>query len=260
MSTGGQIDRQSEVPYYQQLSVILQARISDGVLAQGDRLPSENDLCTEFGLSRATVRQSLRHLQSQGLVRRVPKRGVFVSSEPVDAGWMIQGEEGFLESALGHRHQSVDTRVIRYGGVELPEEAARDLRLPDTPQHGFELVRVRSLGDRAALYSINYNPPALVDVLAEATGVLEGRESLTALLTGAGYELGGAHRTIRSVRAPSDIAQELGIDVDEPVTYIRSVSWTPQGTYYDVYDTWVRSDVVPLEIDVRAVGAPGPVA
>ncbi|GAA4385028.1 GntR family transcriptional regulator [Tsukamurella soli] len=253
MSGDEAIDRQSEVPYYQQLAALLEQRIATGVIARGERLPSENELCLAFGLSRATVRQSLRYLQSRGTVQRIPNRGVFASAPTDDVGWMIQGREGFLENAVGHQHRAVTTRVLRSGAVDLPDDIARALQLPDGRQRGFELVRVRSLDGAPALYSTNYSPPVLVPVLAAAGGVLDGTESLTTLLAQAGFELGGAHRTVRAAHPAPEVAKALGTGTTEPMLHIRSTSWTAVGTRYDVYDTWVRSGVIPLEVDVRSV-------
>jgi DNA-binding FadR family transcriptional regulator len=50
--------------------------IHDGVFQPGDRLPPERDLGTRFGVSRMTVRDALRILESAGLVEiRVGARG-----------------------------------------------------------------------------------------------------------------------------------------------------------------------------------------
>ena len=60
------IERVSPVPYYEQLYEILREQISQGEIAEEERLPSELELCREFGLSRATVRQTLTKLENDG--------------------------------------------------------------------------------------------------------------------------------------------------------------------------------------------------
>ena len=54
----------------------VRALIRDKQLRPGDRLPSERDLCQQFGVSRVTVRDALRLLEGAGLIdRRVGARG-----------------------------------------------------------------------------------------------------------------------------------------------------------------------------------------
>ncbi len=54
----------------------IKALIFSGRLAPGDQLPSEKDLTEQFGLSRITVRDALRVLESEGLIEiRVGARG-----------------------------------------------------------------------------------------------------------------------------------------------------------------------------------------
>ncbi|HKV45722.1 MAG TPA: FCD domain-containing protein [bacterium] len=54
----------------------IKARIFDSQLAAGDQLPSEKDLAEQFALSRITVRDALRVLESEGLIEiRVGARG-----------------------------------------------------------------------------------------------------------------------------------------------------------------------------------------
>ncbi|NIV40506.1 MAG: GntR family transcriptional regulator, partial [Anaerolineae bacterium] len=43
-----------------------------GLLQPGDALPSERQLCEQFGLSRTTVREALRGLNREELIRTVP--------------------------------------------------------------------------------------------------------------------------------------------------------------------------------------------
>jgi GntR family transcriptional regulator, transcriptional repressor for pyruvate dehydrogenase complex len=50
----------------------IEAAIFDGTLAPGSRLPSERALMTQFNVSRSTVREALRVLQSDGKVQSRP--------------------------------------------------------------------------------------------------------------------------------------------------------------------------------------------
>lgn len=56
-------------PKYIQVQQRLLARIHSGELVPGERLPSEAELCRQFGVSRITVRRALAELASQGYVR-----------------------------------------------------------------------------------------------------------------------------------------------------------------------------------------------
>ncbi|MFJ8931536.1 GntR family transcriptional regulator [Streptomyces sp. NPDC102364] len=251
MAQPAAIDRQASTPYYQQLGGILEQRLADGTIEAGSRLPSEQELGSEFGLSRATVRQALNLLESRALVTRITGRGVYATEPSTGQGWVIQEREGFLENAIGHQNRSVTTEVLRHGPTILPPSVCRALEVQENAA-GYEMVRLRSLDNTPALYSVNYSPADLVPAIAAMTEVLEGRASFSEALDVAGYSLGGAHRSIRAVAPSPEVAKALDITPATPALHIRSTSWTPQGKRFDVYDTWVRSDVVPLEINVDA--------
>lgn len=71
------------MPLYHQLRELLGEKIESGEWEPGHRLPGENDLTVEFGVSRATVRQAMQLLENQGLVERVQGRGTFVGRPKV---------------------------------------------------------------------------------------------------------------------------------------------------------------------------------
>jgi DNA-binding GntR family transcriptional regulator len=59
----------------------LRAAILDGTLGPGEKL-IEEQLCADFGISRAPLREALRLLTQQGLVERLPRRGSRVADWP----------------------------------------------------------------------------------------------------------------------------------------------------------------------------------
>jgi len=60
------------VRLYQRIVEQIETAVADGSLRPGQRLPSERELVTQFGASRPTVREALRVLESNGLVRSRP--------------------------------------------------------------------------------------------------------------------------------------------------------------------------------------------
>ncbi|MFC7754412.1 GntR family transcriptional regulator [Tsukamurella soli] len=66
------------VPKHEQLRVILEARCRDD-LAPGDMLPSERQLCLDYGVSRITVREALGQMVSDGHLVRIRGKGTFVA-------------------------------------------------------------------------------------------------------------------------------------------------------------------------------------
>jgi GntR family transcriptional regulator, transcriptional repressor for pyruvate dehydrogenase complex len=53
---------------YVEVAGQIRAAILDGTISSGERLPSERELARQFGVSRASVREALRHLQAEGLL------------------------------------------------------------------------------------------------------------------------------------------------------------------------------------------------
>lgn len=57
-------------PLYLDIAETLMTDVTEGKYEVGQSLPTEEELCRQFGVSRSTVRQALSALQSAGLVQR----------------------------------------------------------------------------------------------------------------------------------------------------------------------------------------------
>jgi GntR family transcriptional regulator len=73
-----ELDPEGPVPLYQQLADNLQERIESGELVADRPVPSELTLQQTYGVSRDTVRHSLKLLREAGLVVSVRGKGTFV--------------------------------------------------------------------------------------------------------------------------------------------------------------------------------------
>jgi GntR family transcriptional repressor for pyruvate dehydrogenase complex len=86
-------------PAYERVAAALRARVLEGALTPGDRLPTEPALAGELGVSRSTVREALRSLGSEGLLRTVRgvNGGTFVAEvEPRASAEQLRTRIGIL--------------------------------------------------------------------------------------------------------------------------------------------------------------------
>jgi DNA-binding GntR family transcriptional regulator len=116
-------------PVRQQVAEVLRAAITTGRFAPGQRLV-EKELCELTGVSRASVREALRQLETEGLIETVPNRGPSVSRlSPQDAASIYQ-VRGALEALAAQLFaaQASDAQVAELEGAVLVLEQAYKAR------------------------------------------------------------------------------------------------------------------------------------
>jgi len=84
-SIGADLEPVRKTKVYAEVAAQIQRLIADGRLKPGDRLPPERELAEVFGVSRSSVRDAIRVLETQGLVEPRHGEGTVVRQIPVDA-------------------------------------------------------------------------------------------------------------------------------------------------------------------------------
>jgi len=109
---------------HQQLATALLDQIVHGSLVVGQRIPTEAELCAEYGLARGTVRQALQTLERLGMINRQPKVGtVVVADRP------IAPYQPVAHSATDIAALAADTRLIRPKAADVVADAAMARRI-----------------------------------------------------------------------------------------------------------------------------------
>ncbi len=90
--------------------VVAQMRvlIRDGLLSPGQKLPSERELANRFQVSRASLREAIRALESEGLVVIRAGAGTFVSEDGFDAAMDV-----LANRLLAEREELADVMELR---------------------------------------------------------------------------------------------------------------------------------------------------
>ncbi|MET1033676.1 MAG: GntR family transcriptional regulator [Arthrobacter sp.] len=204
---------------YGRIATVLRQRCAR--LGDGQQLPSEKELATEFGVSLMTLRRALDLLDEEGIVRRVLGRGTFVQRRIVAKGDVLTS---FSED-MRMRGLTPSSRLIGIEVLEPAEDVRKDLLLgPRESVVALERLRLAD-GEAMCLETAH--------LAARFTGVLEAdalEGSLHELLASRGHVLESAVRRIRAVAADERQALLLGLRAGEPVLQIIQVFYDAKGT------------------------------
>jgi GntR family transcriptional regulator len=73
------VNPDAPVPPYRQLAALLRAEIQSGKRPPGSRIPSINQLASDYGIATATVVKALRVLKDERLIVGATGHGTFVA-------------------------------------------------------------------------------------------------------------------------------------------------------------------------------------
>lgn len=182
--------------------------------AQGEnRLPSEEQLSVDMGVSRATLRSALLALQKEGRVQRVHGRGTFINRHAVGIEANLAEDRPFVDllRAVGHE-PSVTSEVE--GLRPLPGPLCRLLDW-DEPRAVCTVARVHRASGDPAVFLRDHVP---ADLLRTAVEDLTGEDSTFAFLrVHAGREVRYSVAEVLPVKADADVARCLALEVGHPL-------------------------------------------
>lgn len=110
-------------PLYQRIASELRRGIVDGRYPVGARLPTEAELCEQFGISRFTARAAIRLLSTAGLVTRRQRVGTVVIAEPGEARYR---HDASSLTDLFQYAQDTELRMVYVGRIALSKAQAQD--------------------------------------------------------------------------------------------------------------------------------------
>lgn len=103
-----------------QIAEAIRTAILEGRIKVDERLPTEDDLAQRYGVSRPTIREALKRLAAQNLIRsrRGPTGGNFVNRPaPEDLAQSLSGAAMLLVSMGAFDHDAIATARLELGSI-----------------------------------------------------------------------------------------------------------------------------------------------
>lgn len=210
--------RMSGVALWRQIEQAIESDIRLKTFGPGDRLPTEAELSSRFGVNRHTVRRAIAGLQERGVVRVEQGRGSFVQENVVD--YRLGRRTRFSENVFNLRREP-GTELLRMQRLRADKTVAQmlDLRVGDPV---IALETRRSVDGRPLNIGTHHFPLRRFPTLGEA---YKAERSIT----GALRRLGVADYTRKTTRVTArlpdgDEARLLMQPRNHPVLVTESVN------------------------------------
>lgn len=206
-------------PLYRQISSRIHDKIANGFYAVGDLLPTEQEFCQEFGVSRYTIREAIRHLESLGLVSKRQGQGTTVLSSRIRRGTTVA-----LRTFSDIEQHGYHTHLVRlsHGIVTADQTLAADLGVAE----GEPLLRLQSMRvpiDDSLPIPKAWNETYILAEYARVVDHLDTLEGPVYLLIERLYNetIGEIDQQISALNAGPEVAKRLGIRARSAVLRLK---------------------------------------
>lgn len=214
------------LPRYKRLYEILRRHIVGGIYQEGDLLPSENELCRIYGMTRPTVRQALVYLANDGYIRKYQGKGSIVQQPPRDIG--ILSVSG-TTSAVGNRN--LKTRIIVKPSIQQwPGNFMFELSELEKESGCIYMERLRLLDNVPIFYDISYI--GNINLPRFTARQFENRSLFRIMREHYNIEIKGGEQRIRAISPSLKIKRFLKLEESQPVLHLeRKIETSMDGLY-----------------------------
>jgi GntR family transcriptional regulator len=233
-----------ELPLYYRVYKTLEQRIQERRVQPGERLPSEDDLCREFRVSRMTIRQAVGRLVETGLVTRRRGSGTYVGSPRESRTFKAITFTGVLEDLFAQVAQSqVKSATI---AEEPPPPDVREIMGLPEGEPVVVVRRDRAFDDDLFAVTVNYLPIRLGRRVAE--GALYRTSLLQLLEQKLGVHFTHADQTVEARLADEDTARALQVKFGDPVLFVQRLMFAGRPHPEELVRSHYRADVYRYQI------------
>lgn len=218
------------IPQYRKLYEILRKHIVKGVYSVGDLLPSENELCAVYEMTRPTVRHALDSLVKDGLIVKKQGKGSIVRKPPQNIGILsIAG----TASAIGVRYLKTD--ILQKPLIKTwPELFPFELSEIEQESGCIYMERLRYVDDEPVFYDINHLPNLFLPRITQRS--FENKSLFEILRKNYQIEITGGEQQLKAIKPYKKIRQLLNLKANQPVLHIER-KLTTNKENFNIYST-----------------------
>jgi GntR family transcriptional regulator len=211
-----------DMPLHRQLFLVLRDQLERGALEPGEQLPSESALCTQYGISRITVRRTLHDLSAAGYLERRHGQGTFVTDHAVTP----RAPRLTVMDALRQTQRDTTVEVVELERRSPPRAIAEAL---DTQsESAVYVLRVRSRHGDPVMITEAWLPARFADETLSAEQLRE--RALFEILQQSGVSFGRVSQEVTAEIADPLRAQLLRVDIGSPLLRINRLVHDADGT------------------------------
>jgi GntR family transcriptional regulator len=242
-------DKNAEVPIYVQVRDIIKTDILEKRIRPNEKIPSENVLAKEYGISRMTVRHAIRELQKEGWVFTKHGKGSFASSQ--NDTQMLVKLDGFSTEMikLGYKVHSRLLEVKKVGFNDETMDAYSGLQ--EEKQNQLVVIRrIRFLEGRPFALENSYLPFLIGRSLLSQT-FSENFSIYRHLENELGLRFSRADHVIEPKLISRADAKLLGIKSGTPVLFISGTTFSKSGEPVEFIKGIYLGDRYKLKVNIK---------
>ncbi len=238
------IDRESAVPLYFQVEKLIKNYIESGDWKSGEKIPSEQELCKMFDVSRNTVRKAISDLIEEGILYIEHGKGTFVPHKTFNHP--SERLLGFTEE-MKRKKVSPGSKILEMKEIKTPP-CIKDILKADRV---LRLKRLRFANEKPIAIEDSYLPsdkfPDLFENFTEKSSLYE------TLKKRFGVQPYYAAESIEADLPSEKEASLLKIATNKPVLRIERRTFVKSGEIIEFVRAVYRADIYRITLNLRRI-------
>lgn len=239
------INKYSNVPLYSQLKHLIIEKIETGEYPGESKIPSEQELCDQYDISRPTVRQAISELTNNGYLYKEKGKGTFVAKakSKVDIKSFTGFTDSILDSQDPGQHNILSIRAIKQSEAPFLENIFVSQGRPQDSEYA-EVKFIMQERNSTLSYNVSYIPLQLFPDIIEdikakkpSYDILRGKYPLLPVRTKSSLEV---------VYTDQSEAQYLQVQTGHPLIKIENQLYSKSGQLVEYVLAKYRADKIQL--------------